>query len=155
MAGKRGLPLVATPCGFEMISCGPLQRKDNNDPLWISKDIASRSYYVQDAYRVQARINAEELKLVARVVSEKLNKAKGPVRFLIPLNGWSSLSVQGQTLYDPDADRSFVEELKKSLRPEIRVRELKLPLNSPEFAMAVVEAFEEIMQIKKPTDLQE
>lgn len=149
MAGKRRLPLVVTPCGFEMISCGPIQRKDSSDPLWISKNIATRNYYVQDAYRVQARINAEELRFVARVVSEKLNKAKGPVRFLIPLKGWSSLSVQGQTLYDPGADRAFVEELKNTLRPEIGVMELELPLNSPEFAIAVVEAFDEMMQAKK------
>ena len=149
MAGKRGLPLVVSPCGFEMISCGPIQRKDSGDPLWISKNIATRSCYVQDAYRVQARTNAEELRLVARVVSEKLNKAKGPVRFLIPSKGWSSLSVQGQTLYDPDADRAFVEELKKTLRPEIEVRELELPLNSTEFAVAVVEALDEAMQAKK------
>ena len=117
--------------------------------MWISKNIATRSYYVQDAYRVQARTNSEELALVARVVSEKLNKAKGPVKFLIPSKGWSSLSVQGQTLYDPDADRAFVEELKKTLRPEIEVRELELPLNSLEFAVAVVEALDEAMQAKK------
>ncbi len=149
MAGKRGLPLVITPCGFEMISCGPIQRKNSSDPLWTSKNIATRNYYVQDAYRVQARINAEELRFLARVVSEKLNKAKGPVRFLIPLKGWSSLSVQGQTLYDPDADKVFIEELKKKLKPEIGVRELELPLNSPEFAVAVVEAFNEMMLAKK------
>jgi uncharacterized protein (UPF0261 family) len=149
MAGKRGIPLVVSPCGFEMISCGPIQRRDSGDPLWISKNIATRNYYVQDAYRVQARTNAEELRLVARVVSEKLNKAKGPVKFLIPSKGWSSLSVRGQPLYDPDADRAFVEELKKTLKPEIEVRELELPLNSPEFAMAVVEALDEMMQAKK------
>jgi len=149
MAGKRGLPLVVTPCGFEMLSCGPIQRKDSGDPLWISKNIANRSYYVQDAYRVQARTNTEELRSLARVVSDKLNEAKGPVKFLIPSKGWSSLSVQGQVLYDPDADRAFVEELKKTLRPEIEVRELELPLNSPEFAVAVVEAFDEMMQAKK------
>ena len=98
---------------------------------------------------MQARTNAEELKIVARLVSEKLNRAKGPVRFLIPLKGWSSLSVQGQSLYDPEADRAFIEELKETLRPEIVVRELDLPLNSPEFAIAVVEAFDELMQAEK------
>jgi uncharacterized protein (UPF0261 family) len=132
-----------------MISCGPLQRKDNNDPLWVSRNIATRKYYVQDAYRVQARMNAEELKFVAKVMGEKLNGAKGPVRVLIPLKGWSSLSVQGQALYDPDADRAFVEELKRILRPEIGVSELELPLNSPEFAAAIAAAFDEMMQAKK------
>jgi uncharacterized protein (UPF0261 family) len=149
MALQRGIPLIVTPCGFEMISCGPIERKDGGDPLWASKNIAARSYYVQDAYRVQARTNAEELRFLAGVVSEKLNRAKGPVRFLIPLKGWSSLGVEGETLFDPDADRVFVEELRKRLNAEIVVREFGLPLNCPEFALAVVEALDEVMPAKR------
>ncbi len=148
-AGKKGLPQVITPCGFEMISCGPIQRRDSNDPLWLSRNLASRSYYVQDAYRVQARTNTEELRLIARIVAEKLNRAKGPVKFLIPMGGWSALSVKGQLLYDPDVDHAFVEELKKNLSPAIEVRELDLPLNSPDFAMAVVEVFDAMVQERR------
>lgn len=147
-AGKRGIPQVITPCGFEMISCGPLQRKNSSDPLWISRNLASRNYYVHDSYRVQAKTNTEELKLVAKAVAEKLNKAKGPVKFLIPVKGWSALSVKGQPLYDPDAARAFVEELRKNLRPQIELKELALPLNSSEFAMAVVEALDKMMEEK-------
>lgn len=148
-AGKKGLPQVITPCGFEMISCGPIQRRDSNDPLWVSRNLASRSYYVQDAYRVQARTDTEELRLIARIVAEKLNRAKGPVKFLIPMGGWSVLSVKGQLLYDPDVDHVFVEELKKNLSPAIEVRELDLPLNSPDFAMAVVEVFDAMVQERR------
>ncbi len=147
-AGKRGIPQVFTPCGFDMISCGPLSRKDRGDPLWISQNLASRYYYVQDSYRVQAKTNVEEKRLVAKAISEKLNLARGPVKFLIPLRGWSSLSVQGQPLCDPDANRFFVEELRRQLKPEIEVKELDMHLNSPEFATAVVEAFEEMMKEK-------
>src|SRR4030042_6144588 len=129
-----------------MISCGPLQRKDRNDSLWISRNIAARNYFVQDSYRVQARTNIEELRLAAKAVIEKLNKAKGPVKFLIPVRGWSSLSVKEQPLYDPDADRIFVEELRKQLKPEIEVRKLDMHLNTPEFAIAVVEALEAMMK---------
>jgi len=148
-AGKRGIPQVITPCGFEMISCGPLQRKDRGDPLWISRNLAARNYFVQDSYRVQAKTNVEELRSVAKAVAEKLNRARGPVKFLIPVRGWSSLSVKEQPLYDPDADRVFVEELRKQLKPEIEVRELDVHLNTPEFAMAVVEAFEAMMKEKE------
>jgi len=148
-AGKRGIPQVITPCGFEMISCGPLPRKDRSDPLWISRNLAARNYFVQDSYRVQARTNAEELRLVAKTVAEKLNKAKGPVKFLIPVRGWSTLSVKDQPLYDPDADRVFVEELRKQLKPEIEARELDVHLNTPEFALAVVEALEAMMKEKE------
>jgi len=147
-AGRRGIPQIITPCGFEMISCGPLQRKDSGDPLWVSRNLASRSYYLHDAYRVQARTTADELRLVAKTVAEKLNKAKGPVTFIIPEKGWSTLSVEGQTLYDPDDDKVLVDELKKHLKPEIEVRNVEAHLNTPEFAMALVEAFDEMMKEK-------
>lgn len=147
-AGKRGVPQILTPCGFDMISCGPLRRKDSGDPLWVSRNLASRSYYLHDAYRVQARTNVDELRLVAKTVAEKLNKAKGPVKFLIPKKGWSTLSVKGQPLYDPVADKVFVDELKKHLKPEIELRELEVHLNTPEFAIAVVEAFDKMIKRK-------
>jgi uncharacterized protein (UPF0261 family) len=150
-AGKRGIPQVITPCGFEMISCGPIQRRDSGDPLWVSRNLATRNYYVHDSYRVQARTNATELRLIAKAVAEKLNKARGPVKFLIPVKGWSALSVKGQHLHDPDADRVFVSELRKHLNPEIEVIELNMHLNTPEFALAVAGAFDEMM--KKATSM--
>ncbi len=145
-AGRRGLPMVVAPCGFDMISCGPIKRKDNGDPLWISRKIDERKYYVHDSYRVQARTSAKEMKQLARVVAEKLNRSKGPVKFLVPLGGWSSLSVKGEALYDPDADRAFVEELPKLLKPEIKIEELELTLNSPEFAAVVVDSIDEMIK---------
>ncbi len=146
MAGRRGLPMVVAPCGFDMISCGPIKRKDTSDPLWLSRKIDERQYYVHDSYRVQARTSADEMKQLAGVVAEKLNRSKGPVKFLVPLAGWSSLSVEGQALYDPDADRAFVEELPKLLKPEIKIEQLELTLNSPEFAAVVVDSIDEMMK---------
>jgi uncharacterized protein (UPF0261 family) len=145
-AGKRGIPQIITPCGFEMISCGPLKRKDSGDALWVSRNLADRNYYHHDAYRVQARTNADELKLVAKTVADKLNRAKGPVKVLIPEKGWSALSIEGEQLHDPDADRAFVQELEKELKPEIKVIRLNTDLNSSEFAAAVAETFHEMMK---------
>jgi len=66
----------------------------------------------------------------------------------MPIGGWSTLSVKDQPLYDPKADRVFVEELKRQFKPEIEVMELNVHLNTPEFAMAVVEALEAMMKEK-------
>jgi uncharacterized protein (UPF0261 family) len=148
-AGKRGIPQVITPCGFEMISCGPIKRKDSGDPLWVSRNLAKRNYYIHDAYRVQARTNIEEMRLIAKTMAERLNKAKGPVKIFIPKKGWSTLSVTGQPLHDPVADKVFAEELKRHLRPEVEVKELEAHLNTSEFAEAVVETFDNMMKIKK------
>jgi uncharacterized protein (UPF0261 family) len=140
-AGEMGIPQLIAPCGFDMLSCGPLERGDQGDPLWVSKNIKGRKLFVPDAFRVQARTTAEELREVAREVAKKLNKAKGPVMVLIPLRGWSSLDIEGMPLYDPKADKVFVQELKTQLVPRISLIELDLHLNTREFAQEAVNRF--------------
>lgn len=140
-AGKRGIPQIVTPCGFDMISCGPMDRADRGDPLWVSRDLKKRKLFVPDAFRVQARTTAEELKEVAKEVARKLNMAKGPVIFLNPKKGWSSLDKEGMPLWDPEADRAFMEEFRKLLDPNIQVVDLDLNLDTREFAEKVVELF--------------
>lgn len=149
-ACEQGIPYVLSPCGFDMISCGPLERRDKGDPLWASRKLAERKLLIQDALRVQARTNEDEVRLIARKVAEKLRKHKNKnlVRFVIPLKGFSSLSVEGGPLYDPAADKAFIDELKKELDPSIKVIEVDAHINTQEFAMVVVEALEECFKIK-------
>jgi uncharacterized protein (UPF0261 family) len=147
-AGGRGIPQVLVPCGFEMISAGPLSRKDQGDPLWASRNLAQRKMFFPDEFRLQVRTNAEELKETARIVAEKLNKSKGPVKFFIPTQGWSVLSIEGADLYDPETDQVFAPELRKYLKPEIEVVELDTHLNTPEFARAAVDALDQMMKAR-------
>lgn len=147
-AGKTGIPQVLTPSGFEMISCGPLSRKDKGDPLWTSRNLASRKLFLQDDYRVQARTTQDELCEIAVEVAKKLNKAKGPVKFLIPLRGWSTLTIEGAPFFEPETDKVFPKEIKRYLRPEIEVLELDVELNSPEFSRAAVDAL--VGMIRRP-----
>jgi uncharacterized protein (UPF0261 family) len=145
-AGRRGVPQIVTPCGFEMLSCGPLDRKDSGDPLWRERRLAERKLFIPDAFRVQARTDAAELRTTAKVVAEKLNKSKGEVKFLIPTAGWSSLSKEGGDLYDPETDAAFVAALKQCLRPAIEVRELNTHLGAIEFAAALGETLDKMLR---------
>ncbi len=140
-AGKLGIPQIITPCGFDMLSCGPLERGDRGDPLWVSKDIKNRKLFIPDAFRVQARTNPQELKEIAGEVARKLNRSRGPVAILIPLKGWSSLDKEGMPLYDPVGDRAFLDELKIHIDPKIPIIELNLHLNTREFAQEAVNQF--------------
>ena len=140
-AGKMGIPQIIAPCGFDMLSCGPLERGDRGDPLWVSKNIKSRKLFIPDAFRVQARTNPQELREIAREVAKKLNQAKGPIAILIPLKGWSSLDQEGMPLYDPVGDRAFLDELKIHIDPKIPIVELDLHLNNRAFAQEAVNQF--------------
>jgi len=147
-ACKRGVPYILSPCGFDMLSCGPIERKDKNDPLWTSRKLAERTLFVQDAMRVQARTSAEEMAMVARAVADKLNKHTNRklVKFIIPTKGFSSLSVEGGQLYAPEIDQVFTDTLKECFSPEIETIQVASHINTPEFGKAVAQALEHIMQ---------
>jgi len=131
-AGKRCIPLVLTPCGINITGCGPTRKH--------SEKYASREKVEKiDELRWATRYNAEELAIGARAYAEKLNRAKGPVRFLVPLKGWGSSNREGSLLYAPEEDRVFVEELRRHLNPEIVIEEMDCNLEDPQFAAALTE----------------
>lgn len=148
IANDLCIPYVISPCGFDMISCGPMERKDKDDLLWKSRRLAERQLFFQDAMRVQARTSAKEMQQIARAVAERLNmyKDKKMVKFVIPKGGFSSLSVEGAALYDPDSDHAFLTTLRENIDSEIRVIEVDADINSLEFAVAVKEALSEALQ---------
>ena len=135
-AGKIGIPQIIAPCGVNFGS--PLKRK-------YKPEYESRKQYAYDAVRTFIRLSDEELIMVAATMAKKLNKAKGPVKVVIPTGGWSSVDKKGADFYDGEADAVFVTELKKQLRQNIEVREVDADLESPEFASAVVEALIDII----------
>jgi uncharacterized protein (UPF0261 family) len=141
VAADLSIPYIFCPGGFDMISCGPLERRDRNDPLWVSRRLAERKLHVQPP-RVQARTSPEEMEETAFAVAERLNRYrnKARVKALVPLRGLSSLSVQGGPLHDPEADAAFTFSLRSRLDPEIEIAEVDADINDPVFAKAVAEA---------------
>jgi len=144
---NHGKPYILSPCGFDMISCGPIQRREEGDPLWVSRRLAERKVLIQDALRVQARTSPEEMQTIARAVAEKLNKHENKklVKFIIPTKGFSSISVEGGAIYDPISDQTFIDELREKLDPEIDIIEVDTHINTPGFARAVVDALEQTL----------
>ena len=132
-AVETGIPMVLAPCGLDILSYG-----GRADMLEKTK---SRVQYVQDALRVQVRTSAQELRQAADVIAERLNRARGPWSFLIPLQGWSSLDKAGRPIYDPVADAEFVARLREKLSDPSHVKEFDLHLYTPEFARVAVDEF--------------
>jgi uncharacterized protein (UPF0261 family) len=149
IASELAIPYILCPGGFDIISCGPLERKDRKDKLWESRKLAERKLYIQEHPRVQARMSAEEMEYIASSAAERLNRyyRKERVKIIIPLRGFSSLGVEGGPLYDPESDKMFSVTLKKLLDPEIEIIEIDSDINSKEFASAVSKTL--IMLFKK------
>ena len=135
----RGLPHVLAPCTLNVTGAGPTRR---NKERYISRPRILKI----DEIRAMTRYNADEMKQAAKLYAEKLNRAKGPVKFLIPLRGWSSIDKEGSVLYDPVEDRIFVDELRRHLKSEIAIEELDCNLEDSPFAQALVESFEKMFR---------
>jgi len=136
---ERGMPLVLAPSTFNVTGCGPTRR--------MKERFINRSRILKiDEIRFMTRYEPDEMRQGARLYAEKLNRAKGPVKFLVPLKGWSSIDKPGSVLYNPEEDRAFVDELKAYLKPEIQIEELDCNLEDREFAHALVESFEKIFR---------
>jgi uncharacterized protein (UPF0261 family) len=146
------IPYIFCPGGFDIISCGPIERKDRNDPLWTSRRLAERKLYLQDPARVQARMSPQETEYVAAAAAGKLNRYRGKdrVKVVLPRKGFSSLSVEGGPLHDPGSDSIFVDTLRAHLDPDIDILEVDSDINSPAFAKAVASALARAMKSGSP-----
>ena len=134
-AGRIGIPQIISTCGVNHIT----PSKSRYTP-----DHRQRAKYDLDKFRTWLRISPDELKKVAQVFAEKLNRASGPVRIMIPLNGWSSVDLPGNPTYNPEEDRIFIEELRDKLNSEIQIVEVQAHMEDEAFAQAVVEGALEV-----------
>jgi uncharacterized protein (UPF0261 family) len=139
---RSGIPMVLAPCGLDILSYG-----GRIDMLEKTKD---RVQVVQDVLRVQVRTTAEELCQAADVIAQRLNQAKGPWTFLIPLQGWSSLDKPGRPIFDAQADAAFVARLKQKLDDPSHLKEVDMHLYTPEFARVAVDEFVRLFESARP-----
>jgi uncharacterized protein (UPF0261 family) len=134
----RGIPLVLAPSTLNVTGAGPTRR--------MKERFINRPRMQIDEIRYMCRYSPDEMRQGARLYAEKLNRAGGPVKFLVPLQGWSSVDKPGSVLYNPEEDRLFFEELKAHLTTAIPIEEVDCNLEDPQFARALVESFDKMFK---------
>jgi len=136
---ERGIPQVWAPCCLNLTGAGPT--RTNRE-----KYLATGRIFEIDEIRAMTRFPTDELVIGAHLYAEKMNRAKGPLKLVVPLRGWSSIDREGSVLYDPAEDRIFVEELKKNLSTDIELEEVDCNLEDIETARVLVECLDTYMQ---------
>jgi uncharacterized protein (UPF0261 family) len=130
-AGRVGIPQIISTCGVNHITPRKSKYTAGHD-LRRKQDI--------DRLRTWLRMSPKELKEVAALFTEKLNRSRGPVKVVVPLRGWSSVDSPGNPTYDPEEDRIFIQELRKSLKQGIQIIEVDANMEDPSFAKAILRA---------------
>ncbi|HHW13297.1 MAG TPA: UPF0261 family protein [Firmicutes bacterium] len=132
-AAEKGLPQVIAPGSIEYTVQGPVDS--------LSPELKKRPYIVHNPTLTLVRLTPEELEAVAGLVAAKLNKARGPVKVLLPLRGFSFPNREGHELWDPVGNQAFISAFKAHLAPAIEVEEVDAHINDPEFIDRVVASY--------------
>ena len=142
-AGMAGLPQVVVPGAIDHAN------------FWVGhvpERYQKRDFFRYNAQNLLMRTNAEEFDKLGCEIGNRLNVAKGPVRVLVPLEGFSEHTKR--RAHDlagndtgpwkrPEEYQVFTDSLKKHLKAA-PVEELALHVNDTVFADACVDAFVKI-----------
>jgi len=130
-AGEMGIPQVISAGALDMVNFGP--------PETVPAKFKSRQFYQHSPTTTLMRTTKEENERLGKIIAEKLNRAKGPVTFIMPLKGVSSIDREGQPFYDAEADAAFLKSLKNTLTDKVKLVEMDTDINDPQFAVKAVD----------------
>jgi uncharacterized protein (UPF0261 family) len=133
VAGKHGLPQVVVPGCVDFFNQGA--------PETVPERYRNRKSYYHNPVATLVRLDRDEMAELGRVVAQRLNESRGPVRVVAPSQGFSLADVEGGDLWDPDADAAFLEALSSGLRAEAAFELVDTHVNDPAFADLVAERY--------------
>jgi uncharacterized protein (UPF0261 family) len=135
---RSRVPYVGSCGALDMVNFGP---RDT-----VPEKYRGRRFYEHNAQVTLMRTTPEENVRMGRWIAEKLNRCRGPVRFLIPQGGVSAIDVAGKPFHDPEADAALFQSLADTLVETADRRLVRLPyaVNDKAFADAAVAQFLEI-----------
>ena len=139
-AGRRGIPQVVVPGGLDCI----VLEFDSLDT--IPEAVKGRKVFWYD-FRSAVRTSAEDVTTLARTISEKLNRATGPTKFVIPIKGWSEADSEKGPLFEPETNDLFISEIERLLDPAIEVLKVDAHINDEVFAQAAVTQLDALMKL--------
>ena len=136
-AVNKGLPQVVVPACLDMCNFWA--------PETIPAKYKDRLFYRWNPNVTLMRTTVEENFRIGEIFAEKLNKSTGPVAVMIPLGGFSELDYPGQLFWCPEANRAFLDALRKNLRPDIPIEVSDRAVNDPEFSRRAAEQLLELI----------
>ena len=133
VAGRHGVPQVVVPGCVDFFNQGA---RDT-----VPERYRARKSYFHNPVATLVRLSAGEETELGGIVAERLNEARGPVRVVAPTRGFSLADAEGGDLWDPDADRAFLDSLRDALRPDIPFETVDAHVDDPAFADVVAERY--------------
>ena len=131
VALEREIPTILVPGNIDFLVTGPIES--------ALKQFPNRPYHAHNAAITVVRTKQEEIKIMAQTIAGLCNNAKGPVKILVPLNGFSAFDHKEGPLHDPQGPEIFVKTLEKNLDDKSCLNALPYYINDSEFAQVIID----------------
>lgn len=129
-AGAAGVPQIVAPGGVTLV--------DLRTWADVPPKFSGRETHIHNRLIACSKLNPDERVESAKAIVEKLNKAKSPTTFIMPLRGIDEWDKEGGPFHDNEGLRLFAEEFRNGLKPPVELIEIDAHINDEEFASMVL-----------------
>ncbi len=134
-AGAKGIPQIVAPGCYDLVDF--IGWQDTPAKL-IGQDVHAHNRLLSSVM-----MTPDQRREMARTLCERLSTAKGPVVFLLPLQGGNEWDRPGGPLSDPEGLSAFVEELRTHCPANVTLVELDAHINDAAFSEAALKVFDD------------
>lgn len=133
-AGRLGVPQIVAAAGTDLV----------DSPTWqpLRPEHRGRPYHAHNRLIASVTVTPEEKERIGRAIARKLNTARGPVAFIMPMGGIDEWDRPGQPFHDPEGLARLAAAVQDHLRPEVTYIALEAHLNDEAFARTVIDLFD-------------
>ncbi|MWD29410.1 UPF0261 family protein [Aquicoccus sp. SCR17] len=133
-AGKTGTP--------QMVSIGCYDLVDIVGWQPVPAPLQGQEVHAHNRLISSVMMTPDQRREMARAMCDKLATAQGPVSFLLPLQGGNEWDRPGGVLSDPEGLAAFIDEMRRSVPPNVELVELDCHINDPAFTAAALDLFD-------------
>jgi len=134
-AGEKGIPQVISAGALDMIDFAT-----ESGPAGYPDDWESRQHIYHNASIIHMKVTEKEIRMIGKLVGERVSQAKGPVTVLFPLKGFCEAGAPGGAFFNPAIDRAFIETVKENLADHVRWMDVDANINDELFAETAAKA---------------
>jgi uncharacterized protein (UPF0261 family) len=133
----KGVPTIFAPgnCDFYIM---PSPMAVGDSPF------GGRKFHIHNPALTAVRTNRQDLERLADHVAGIVKDATGPVRFYVPLKGFSNHDSPEGHIHEPSLPPLFAAYVEQVMPAHVEVRRFDCHINDPEFASALAQAVREL-----------
>ena len=128
-AGAAGIPQIVSPGCADLIDFAGWQE--------IPEAYQDRPFHAHNRLIKSSGLAGEERRALVRDIAARLDEARGPVSFMMPLQGVEEWDRPGDVAHDPEALAEMIDEVRSAIR--VPVVEVDAHINDKAFSDAVLQ----------------